>query len=394
MSQVLTPVSATERNISLTSLVELLKTQNVRKYDVVLPANFLSVENGRLILNDAPEAKEVDAMNSILSNMGIGSISSDTHDNTRSFQMTDYCVGSVCEKLKIPRLYVDYLTREKHIDVVDYNMSEMFKRHGGKLFLRTFMNDDGRTGFARAILSDMFRVIDNLDVLFSCLTTIKKMGVNVKVESCDLTEKKLHARFYCPDIVKSSPDLLNGYRSPRQGMGEDTGVYAGFTITNSEIGASSFRIAPRLIIGACKNGMIFKKDSASWKHVGSRMNEGRVIVSEDTRRKEMELIMSQTEDAVRTFCSPDYLGKKVEELESLNKPIEKPHTAIEQVVKTFDLNKSSIDDLVNHFTKGADVTRFGIAQALTAFAYDYINADTAYDYESAATDFMYSNVLA
>ena len=380
----------TSRNITLQELVQTLNKQHHQKYDVVVPSKFLSSQDGKLILNESPNG--VSTINDVLAGMGISSI--DEERTAKSFLYSEHFISTMCEKIKLPRVYFEHLSRSLYGDMIDYNVSELFNRAEGNFLLRSFVNPDTGEGIARALLSDKFKVIDNLDVLYACMKAIKDTGVNVKIESCDITETKLHARFYCPDIIQQAPELLSNYRSPRRGLNDDSdfGIYAGFTIQNSEVGTSSFQIAPRLVVGACRNGMVFKRDASKWKHLGSRMDEGIVKVQQDTKAKEHELIMLQARDAVATFCSPDYLGSKIESISSNNHSITKPQQAIDHVIKHYELPKTITDDLMTYFTKGGDVTRFGISQAMTAIAYEYPNADTAHEIEVASVKLMTSSL--
>lgn len=377
----------TTRNTDIRSLYHFLKDQATHKYDVVVPSSSLSMSNGRVVLADSP-VQVSDGLSSLLATAGIANVIAETEAKT--FSILSNAKDNISEKLSFPKIYWNSLESSSYTDILDYNITELFKRRDSNLFLRSFI-DEGGNGILRAILSDKYRVIDNFDVLHACLTTIKDMGVNIKVESADITETRMHVRFYAPDVFRSAPELLERYNSPRAGLegnGGDAAIYAGFSIMNSEVGRSTFSITPRLIVGACKNGLIYKQDSMSKTHIGGRMEEGAVKFSDATKEKEYGLIVAQIGDAVRTFCDAEFLGAKVDAILNANTPLQRPALAVDNVVKLYKLQDSLGESILDAFVAGGDTTRFGITQAITAVARDVEDADTAYELECIATDLM------
>ena len=64
------------------------------------------------------------------------------------------------------------------------------------------------------MLSDSYKVIDNLDALMATLDGIRQAGTGVQFDGLDLTERRLYARVVAPQIRAWAPALLAGYRSP------------------------------------------------------------------------------------------------------------------------------------------------------------------------------------
>jgi hypothetical protein len=336
------------------------------------------MEGGKLSLRDFGFKAD---MTSFLDSIGVTSSNEET-----IFSLTKNCKEDVSSKLGIPSKFYQRLETSQ-TDMLDYNVSELLKREPGTYFLRSFQSDDG-TGIARAFLSDSYRVIDNLDVLTAALSSIKDTGVNIKIESCDITESSMHARFYLPDVEVKAPELLENYRGSRNPLSNDGGIFGGFSIRNSETGRGKFSITPRLIVGACRNGMVFKQDATSRIHLGSKMEAGIVKSSQETMDKEYSLIMSEIKDAVNTFSSKEFLEGKINRILGNNHRIAKPQEAIENVVKWSGLPNELTDDLLSAFIDGGDVTRFGIAQAMTWVAYDHADAELALELESSAAELM------
>lgn len=99
----------------------------------------------------------------------------------------------------------------------------------------------------------------------------------------------------------NAPDLLKNYKSPKGGNSAvGDGIITGFVITNSELGQGSFSISPRAVVLKCSNGMVFKNDAFGKIHLGGKMGEySQIDWSEETKRKNYELIQAQVKDAVK-----------------------------------------------------------------------------------------------
>ena len=203
-------------------------------------------------------------------------------------------------------------------------------------FLIRLFQPDGNTdglGVVRAVLSDSYKVIDNLDALMATLDGIRQAGLEVVFDGLDLTERRLYARIVAPSIRALAPGLLSGYRSPfgghlyipggnwtperaraaaaREGRGYEPGaepvLFAGFVVSNSEVGDGAWSITPRVVAEICGNGLPIVADVTRAIHLGTRQAEGIVRYSADTMDKELALITARARDAVATFLSVDYL---------------------------------------------------------------------------------------
>ena len=274
-----------KRQSTLGDLVTELKDQNLKKKDFVLPAHLLSMENGKLVFIDNGDNS---SLSKLLTEVGI--LSAD--GNKITLDCLPVFHSHLSEKLDIPKRYYNRLTSLEDKILIDKNVSYWLQRHGGNVFLRTFIDSEKRNGYARAMLSDKYNVIDNYDVLFATLEAVKQSGVNLKIEDdgCDLSESKMYIRFIDPDVEIQAPEILKNYKNPKGNNGVGDGIITGFCLTNSEVGQGSFTISPRVVILKCKNGMIFKDDAFGKIHLGGRMEQYSTINwSEETKRKNYEL---------------------------------------------------------------------------------------------------------
>lgn len=375
-----------KRHTTLAELVTELKNQNMQKKDFVVPANLLSMENGQLVVNNY---NSNDSLSKLLNEVGIQS--------NDSGKLILSCLPIVhqnlSDKLEIPRKYYNRLTGISDNELIDANVSYWLKNMKGNIFLRTFVDKEKNEGFARAILSDRYNVIDNFDVLIATLDAVKESGLNLKIEDngCDLSEAKMYIRFVAPDIEINAPDLLKNYKSPRGGgSGVGDGIISGFVITNSELGQGSFSISPRAVVLKCSNGMVFKNDAFGKIHLGSKMEQfSQIDWSEETKRKNYELIQAQVKDAVKQFTSEDFLSKKISELngyaeEELKHPVE----TVKNVSRFLNITEEKEKNILDFFMRGGDFTPIGVSQALTFYAHETQDADEAHDMETVAVDIL------
>jgi hypothetical protein len=265
---------------------------------------------------------------------------------------------------------------------------------------------------ARAVLSDSYKVIDNLDALMATLDGIRQAGTEVVFDGLDLTERRLYARVVAPGIRALAPGLLAGYQSPfggrvyvpgggwtpeqaraaaaREGRGYEPGrepvLFAGFVISNSEVGDGAWSITPRIVAEICGNGLQITADVTRAIHLGTRQSEGIVRYSADTMDKELALITARARDAVATFLSADYLKAKIGELErKAGIPVTHPEQAVQRVAKAAKFSDEMTDAILGHFIRGGQLTAGGVMQAVTSVAQTLDDADAAHDLEAQAT---------
>lgn len=292
---------------------------------------------------------------------------------------------NMSQKLGIPMTYYRFL-KEEHKDMLDYNITELFSRREKPLFVRTFAPNNGSDeGMLRAVLSDRYKVIDHLDVLTATLDAIKRADVKVDIGRCNLTESSMYVEFYSKEVEADVKDFIRRYRAPNGNSGG--GVLAGFIISNSEVGSGKYRIIPRVVWTVCNNGMIARKDAMEHTHLGSKMDGG-ILWSGETKRKELELILSQVEDAVSTFLSPDYLGGLMENLESHTEKLDNPIPAVQNFSTSLGFSDKERNRILNHFIDSGDFSPIGAVQAVTYEAQHIENADMQYEVEEKAFDLL------
>lgn len=392
-------METTTRNATLADLAQMLQTQHTRKLDVVVPADRINAVEGQLLISGIEPIVDLDGVTNV----------------DGLYQPTAVCDGGISAKLGIPAGYLR-TCREHNPLLWDANVNGWLghERTAGRYLVRCFRAQDGDHGIARAFLSDVYKPIDHLDALLAALDGVRQSGANVQIEACDLTDRRMYVRVVCEEVKALAPVLLDGYRSPlnpdtiraggwslnaaraaagREGQGYEPGsepvVFGGFEIRNSETGHGAFSITPRLVIRVCRNGLTFAVDALKAQHLGARLNDGIVRWSDDTLRRNLELITAQARDAVATFLDPRYVASKVAELE---KAAATGVTDVDHTIKTVSQKLQFPEELrasiLNHFLLGGQANAAGVLNAVTSVAWTVDDADLAATLEARAPEAM------
>jgi hypothetical protein len=283
----------------------------------------------------------------------------------------------------IPVAYVRRL-RDEHLGLYDANINGWLDHEPGRrMLIRTLRAEEG-DGIARAVLSERYRFVDNLDVLLAVLDGIRTAGADVDVRRCDLTERRMYVQIASQSVAAQADVLLRNYVSPFTGArGADNPlVFAGFVLSNSETGHGSFSITPRLIAQVCSNGYTITKDAMREVHLGGRLDAGVVQWSAGTQQAAIALITRQAADATTTFLTGDYLRRSLDDIEQrAGVPVRDVPATLKYVAAQCRFTDEQQATILDHFIGGADRTAGGVLQAVTSAAQVQDDADAAYEME-------------
>lgn len=422
-------IQLSARNAGLPEIMEILKDQRARRLDLIVNAGAVSAMDGNLVIEDRPETQ-------IMDEDGVTRAAG-------SYRPTAICDELLGGKLDIPGTYLKDL-RETRPDLWDANVNG--KLHGGtsalapapdfrfpgvsgKYLLRLLRGDEGKPGVARAFLSPRYKIIDNLDVLLAIMTGMREAGITAVPDSCDLSDRRMFARFVAPEIAALAPKLLDGYRSPldgpggiaragdrpgmrmrmdggggwtvpdalaaaaREGQGYEPGkepvVWAGMVVSNSDTGGGARTLAPQIRVKVCKNGLTLVAEADRKVHLGGEMAEGVVEWSTETQEQELKLITAQAKDAVKLFLSQDYLNAQVAQIEALaGVPVGEPEITVKAVAKSAGFTAAEADGILAHFLRGGAYTAGGVANAVTSFSQTVASPDRAAELDRKAVPAM------
>jgi len=281
----------------------------------------------------------------------------DMDEDVRVLPLTDWAHGQVSNKLEIPKKYYDKM-RDHNPDLLARNINEWLPDKN-KLLLRTLDNK------VRAVLSDRYKIMDNHDLLLSCLEEFKDMGA--ELHRADLTDSHMYIKAVIPHTVE---EIRAGDK-----------VVPGVIIQNSEVGAGAFKVLPFMLREVCSNGLI-GESRITKIHLGKQQDTGIVQFSQETQMAENKTLWLQVRDIIRGTFDPVTFKQWVQSIrQGTEVEIQNPIYAIDNVIESFGITDSLKEDLLNHFSREGDMTQWGLANAVPRTAKDLENPDQMIELE-------------
>jgi hypothetical protein len=255
----------------------------------------------------------------------------------------------------------------------------------------------------RAWLSNSYRVLDNMDIAFTCLDEARQK--DAQVFEADLSDKRMRIKFTTQqvwdkiDVVQRSgpqgswfagaignKELMGktilGAKIREELPGGQGTIHPVVTVLNSETGHGGFHVRIGILMGICFN-VATLETVVTRVHLGERLEEG--IFSQETISAESKAIMLKARDAVRAAFDQDKFASMVAKAKAAQSDkVDSPSAAIDNVVKTGTVNEEQREALMTYFLRDYDPTRFGFAQAVSRLAQDTDDSDVAGDLESLA----------
>lgn len=415
------------RNTDLASLAAMLKEQEIHKIDVARPATAFTARGGKIFLDGVEPVKVADE---IMDENGI--TPAEYFDPNGAYDPTDIAVEHLAEKLGVPVRYLRKLAAERP-DLFDANVNgwlqgtvDMTPAIDGlplrevdpdprNFLFRAFRPADGGPGVMRGLMSDRYSIIDHTDLLTAALKGVRKAGLNAQITGCDLTERRMRVRVVIPEASVWAGELFKNYRTPfqeggpvvrigdgngwtiesarvaarREGQGYAPGtepiVFAGFEISNSELGDGAASVRPLALANICGNSLRITAEAERKTHVGSRLEEGVVRWSAETREVELAAMVSRCADAAATFSSTAYWEAKIAELEvKAGRPVAKPAETVKVIGKKLGWSEGDQEEILSHFTLGGQLSAAGVMNSVTSYAQTIADSDRAADLEASA----------
>ncbi len=274
--------------------------------------------------------------------------------------------------LNIPKVYYDRMLSEAP-DLLASNVNRWLERQPAKKLIRTLDNE------VRAVLSDSYRPLDNLDLAEAVLP--KLMELTASIVSCEVTEN----RFY----LKAVTERISG--EVKQG----DMIQAGVVVSNSEVGQGSLRVEALDFRLVCLNGMI--REQAIRKAHLSRAARGQDAIEDareyfrtETRIADDRAFFLKAQDATASMFDEIRFAKRIEQYKDVSerKIDADPVTVVEVTAKRFGLNDGERSSVLQHLIRGNDLSQWGLSNAVTRAAQDVESYDRATDLESLGGDIV------
>lgn len=234
-------------------------------------------------------------------------------------------------------------------------------------------------GSLRALLSDAFRPMDNYDLANVILPEMIRL--DLMVTSCEVTE----TRMYIKAFHKSLQDQIPVGLQLGVGHSKIDAVAAGLSATNSEVGKGSLRFESGIYTFGCTNMATFGTNIKKY-HVGQRAEmspEVYAMLTNETKRKQDIALWGSVKDVMNAAFTPEGFAGNVEKLKAAAADqIEKPITEVIEVMQErFGWNETEGASILDHLSRGGDISRYGLHSAVTRMSADVESYDRATELE-------------
>ena len=321
---------------SLQEVLVELNRQNKAKKDYIAPAQSMKLEkDGRTF------------------QMG--------HEKT--FATTELFHRQMASALSIPAKYYDLMQKEKP-ELLAENVNSWLDTRQNNYMVRSM--DYGAGPVARALLSERYRRIDNMEIASAVLPLFAGSG-DYRVESCEVTEHRLYLK------------ILN----PRLEMEVRKGdiVQAGVMISNSEVGLGAVSVQPLVYRLVCTNGLIINDFGERRNHVGrqAKMAENFALYSDETLEAEDKAFMLKLRDTTMAAIEESRFAQIVNKMkEAAGIPIKgNVQEVVELTCREFGITQDEQNGIFKYLVEGGDLSLYGLTNAVTRTSQDVESYDRA-----------------
>ena len=289
----------------------------------------------------------------------IGSMS-----GAQQFGTTRLFHRQVASALGIPAKYYDIMQSQKP-ELLAQNVNAWLSDRENSYMIRTMDYGGGRV--ARALLSDRYRRIDNMEIASAVLPLFAGSD-QYEVISSEVTENRMYLKIL----------------SRRLEMEVVPGDYvqAGVVISNSEVGLGSVNVQPLVYRLVCTNGMIVNDMGERKNHVGraaKAVEDSFHIYSDEAMEAEDKAFLLKLRDVTMAAIEEGRFAQVVGKLkESAGIPITgKVTEVVELTGKTYGFNTDEQDSILQYLIAGGDLSQYGLSNAITRASQDVESYDRA-----------------
>ena len=328
---------------SLTGLAAELERQLLSKRDMIVPTQRMRHQTD---------------------DIGSTAVVVETPDGSQSFPSTEVFRRQIAEKLKIPFAYFERM-RTDQPELLDRNVNTWLQSDSENRMIRTL---DGR---ARAFLSDRYRRLDNYDLLEHVFPMLQRLP-GARFESVELTPNRMYLKVVTPQIqVEIQPGEV---------------IQAGVAISNSEIGQGSLSVQPLLYRLVCNNGLIAADRAMRKTHIG-RLSDASTnevtIFRDDTLAADDQAFFLKVRDVVESAVSQATFANVAEKLRKTLgiRLTGDPVKSVEVLATRYLLNDTERAGVLRALIAEADLSAFGLVNAVTGFAQQLDDYDRSTELE-------------
>jgi hypothetical protein len=380
-----------------------IQRQQKSKADYIYPSPKLAVNSmGNLIMADIETFKVGDGATSrMFTTWGEAEKAAGTGANALpiipqksggTLHMKRYAHRQLCNRLNVPVDFIDRLHTEGQSDSAAGIMTDRLRlprvinketKPYDRLMVRTL------DGEVRAVLSDQFLILDNIDLFFCAAQELEKVGA--EIWQMRLSDNSFELVAFSKSIsgVVTTDDGMKKYRG--EAADDDGTQYAACRIGNSETGAGAVNVDSAAMTWACRN-LCVRARTLRRTHIG-RIAETDGVFSDETKAAESRTIWLKVRDMIRATFNPEKFG---EWIALMNHAARTPIVGevvkiVPETLAKFEIDENAQDAIIKKLFESRDYTQYGLSQAVTYTAHSEDlagNGEIASDLETIGGDIM------
>jgi hypothetical protein len=300
---------------------------------------------------------------------------------TELFGINEIAHDQIGQYLQIPAAYYDRM-RHEHPGLLADNVNVWMAGKGQKRMVRTL---DGK---ARAFVSDAFRPIENEDLLEAILPILLGDG-RFDIMSCECTERRLYLKVVDKAVTRKLAETGNHFGDHQHKIIRITSP--AITVSNSEVGMGALSIQAGIYDSFCSNLATFGERSMKRYHVGARHDilgdDVMALLSAQTQNLTNAALMSQVKDVVKNAFNPERFNELVDKVEGTAQDKIAKEVDVVKLVnltgKQIGLTEGENKGVLQALIEGAELSRFGLYNAVTAYSQGVESYDRASELERA-----------
>lgn len=277
--------------------------------------------------------------------------------------------------IEMPRAYYDKCAAKAPALLVD-NINTWFQKFPATRMVRAL------DGNARAFLSDRYRPLENEDLAEAVIPSLMELGLDVM--SSEITDRRLYIKAVDPKVTRELKAI--GGQFGDGGHNIVRCLAPAITISNSEVGDGSLSILAGTFDSWCSNLATFGERSMRKFHIGGKHELGGdevyAMLSDQTRKLSDAALWATVKDVVRGAFNEAAFNALVDKIaETQTQKIDDPIKVVDLTSKRFRLSDGEGKSILKHLIEGADLSRFGVYNAITRAAQDIESYDRATELE-------------
>lgn len=309
--------------------------------------------------------------------------------NGGGYAIQPYAHKQIADVLGIPARYYDRMRLEEPGLLAQNINTWMHKEPDAKRMIRTL---DGKV---RAVLSPKYRPLDNFELAQAVLPKLINLGV--RVTSAELTETRMYIKAILPELSDDLPEGMvwgNGHNRVADYDGNAAGkLVAAIVISNSEVGAGTLRIEPSVFTTWCTNLAVLKSAAMRKYHVGrsTEATDNWEVFRDETRVADDKAFFLKVADVTDAAFRPEIFRAAVAQIRGATQDrIESDalDKVVEKTVQVLSLPAPTRGSILSFLARGGDMSRWGLASAVTATANNFADYEGATDLERAGGELL------